>query len=112
METISRGTGGDCNELQRRYELSVYLDIRHLGSLCTTYLKIYGEELTDYKLHRLVADLLLGVFSQTTSVNRIAGYPLIFPMVFSSFNGLKKKRGKHSSSVYRYGVNMSLRVWS
>lgn len=67
METISRGTGGDCNELQRRYELSVYLDIRHLGSLCTTYLKIYGEELVDYKLHRLVADLLLGVFSQSTS---------------------------------------------
>lgn len=69
METVLRRTRGISAPVADEYELSVYLDLRHLGSLCDTYIRGYGEELPEEKLNRLVADLLLGVFSNTACSN-------------------------------------------
>lgn len=60
MEAYIRRTGDVGSEQSEAYELSYLLDLRHLGDLTKSYLAVYGEELTDEKLHTLVIDLIYG----------------------------------------------------
>lgn len=51
------------------YEISCVLDLRHLADLTKNYLAVYGEELSDYKLNKLVIDLLYGLLTKCHSTD-------------------------------------------
>ena len=60
METHQvRGAGGSRVTLPLELEVSAYIQIYHLTSALVNYLGSYGEELTEEKLQRVVADLIV-----------------------------------------------------
>ena len=65
MDTYIRGAREPSPVTSREYELSSIVDLRHLVALTKNYIRTYGEELTDNRMHKLVIDLLMGAMSNT-----------------------------------------------
>ena len=99
MEAYIGGARAIGSQFTESYERSYLLDLRHLGDLTKNYLAVYGEELTEVKLNKLVVDLFYGTLtgSRCTANHRWMGKFFLEGHEFIEM--FEKEAGKVMSSV-------------